>query len=63
MKKALLLSVVLALAALALNAQTPIGMADTIPTIDGTRDTLWDDAPKYLAVNPSSWSPSAGIKN
>ncbi len=63
MKKALLLSVVLALAALALNAQTPIGMADTIPTIDGTRDTLWDDAPKYLAVNPSSWSPSAGIKS
>jgi hypothetical protein len=63
MKKTLLFSVVLALTAIALNAQTPIGMADTIPTIDGVRDSLWDAAPKYLVVDPTSWSPNAGIKS
>jgi hypothetical protein len=63
MKKALLFSVVLALSAIALNAQTPIGIADTIPTIDGVRDSLWDAAPKYLVVDPTSWSPNAGIKS
>lgn len=42
-------------------AQTPIGQTDTPPTIDGTKDAAWDVAPSYLALDPSSWSPSANI--
>jgi len=55
MKKTLLITAVLLLTAMVLNAQATIGKTDTPPTIDGTREAAWDSAPVYLALDPHSW--------
>jgi len=59
MKKLLLFSAILVLIVTTLNAQTPIGMTDSVITIDGMREAVWDGAPQYVAVDPTTWTPNA----
>jgi hypothetical protein len=37
------------------SANVHIGKTASASTIDGVADALWNDAPRYLAVDPHSW--------
>lgn len=63
MKKKLFLTfafsaILVAFVSLTSYAQFEIGQASSAPTIDATIDAVWDAQPKYVAVDPTTWTPS-----
>jgi len=44
-------------------AQVQIGKANTAPTIDGTIEQVWESQPQYVAIDPTTWTPSPDLKN
>lgn len=40
------------------SGEIAIGQTGTVPVIDATRETIWDGAPEYVAVDPTTWTPN-----